>query len=124
MNTPKSLLKRIKAKKINVRINDKEISLIPELVVYVVPDFMGDQQHNITSAAEKGNEYAKLLLNNDNYHAHSSVATVLASMRLLARLSQIIRDDTEKRSSTGRSIDRKLMRKIEEKKMAQGQKMG
>lgn len=78
----------------------------------------------LTSAADKGNEYAKHLLNNDNYHAHSSVTTVLASMRLLARLSQIIRDDTEKRSSTGRSIDRKLMRKIEEKKMAQGQKMG
>lgn len=36
-----------KDKKINVKINDKEISLIPELVVYVVPDFMGDQQHNI-----------------------------------------------------------------------------
>lgn len=78
----------------------------------------------LTSAADKGNEYAKHLLNNDDYHSHSSVATVLASMRLLARLSQIIRDDTEKRSSTGRSIDRKLMRKIEEKKMAQGQKMG
>lgn len=50
--------------------------------------------------------------------------TVLASMRLLARLSQIIRDDAEKRNTSSRTIDRKLMRKIEEKKMAQGQKMG
>ena len=62
----------------------------------------------------------------DNYHpyTHSSSATVLASMRLLARLSQIIRDDAEKRNTNSRTIDRKLMRKIEEKKMAQGQKMG
>ena len=45
-------------------------------------------------------------------------------MRLLARLSQIIRDDAEKRNTNSRTIDRKLMRKIEEKKMAQGQKMG
>ena len=78
----------------------------------------------LTSAASKGNEYAQHLLDNYNAYSHSSSATVLASMRLLARLSQIIRDDAEKRDATGRAIDRKLMRKIEEKKMAQGQKMG
>lgn len=78
----------------------------------------------LTSAADKGNEYAQHLLDNYNSYSHSSSATVLASMRLLARLSQIIRDDAEKRNATGRAIDRKLMRKIEEKKMAQGQKMG
>ena len=81
----------------------------------------------LTSSASKGNEYAQHIL--DNYHpympyTHSSSATVLASMRLLARLSQIIRDDAEKRNTNSRTIDRKLMRKIEEKKMAQGQKMG
>ena len=78
----------------------------------------------LTSSASKGNEYAQHIL--DNYHPYtqSSSATVLASMRLLARLSQIIRDDAEKRNTNSRTIDRKLMRKIEEKKMAQGQKMG
>lgn len=78
----------------------------------------------LTSAASKGNEYAHHLLDNYRPYTHSSSATVLASMRLLARLSQIIRDDAEKRDNNSRAIDRKLMRKIEQKKQAQGQKMG
>lgn len=78
----------------------------------------------LTSSASKGNEYAQYILDNYHPYTHSSSATVLASMRLLARLSQIIRDDAEKRNTNSRTIDRKLMRKIEEKKMAQGQKMG
>ena len=78
----------------------------------------------LTSAANKGNEYAQHLLDNYRPYMHSSSATVLASMRLLARLSQIIRDDAEKRDNNNRAIDRKLMRKIEQKKLAQGQKMG
>lgn len=78
----------------------------------------------LTSAASKGNEYAQHLLDNYRPYTQSSSATVLASMRLLARLSQIIRDDAEKRDNNNRAIDRKLMRKIEQKKQAQGQKMG
>lgn len=78
----------------------------------------------LTSAASKGNEYAQHLLDNYRPYTQSSSATVLASMRLLARLSQIIRDDAEKRDTKGRAIDRKLMRKIEQKKQAQGLKMG
>lgn len=78
----------------------------------------------LTSAANKGNEYAQHLLDNYRPYMHSSSATALASMRLLARLSQIIRDDAEKRDNNNRAIDRKLMRKIEQKKQAQGQKMG
>lgn len=78
----------------------------------------------LTSSASKGNEYAQHILDNYHPYTHSSSATVLASMRLLARLSQIIRDDAEKRNTNSRTIDRKLMRKIGEKKMAQGQKMG
>lgn len=78
----------------------------------------------LSSAACKGNEYAQHLLDNYRPYVDSSSATVLASMRLLARLSQIIRDDAEKRDNNSRAIDRKLMRKIEQKKQAQGQKMG
>lgn len=78
----------------------------------------------LTSSASKGNEYAQHLLDNYRPYTHSTSATVLASMRLLARLSQIIRDDAEKRDNNSRAIDRKLMRKIEQKKQAQGQKMG
>lgn len=78
----------------------------------------------LTSSADKGNEYAQRIL--DSYHQYSpgNSATVLASLRLIARLSQIIREDADKRDKSGRTIDRKLMRKIEQKKMAQGQKMG
>lgn len=78
----------------------------------------------LSSSADKGNEYAQRLL--DNYHPQSqnNSATILASLRLLARLSQIIRDDADKRDKSGRTIDRKLMRKIEQKKEAHGQKMG
>ena len=78
----------------------------------------------LTSSANRGNEYAQRLLDNYHTNTHSNSATVLAALRLLARLSQIIREDADKRSETGRTIDRKLMRKIEEKKIAQGQKMG
>ena len=77
----------------------------------------------LTSSANKGNEYAQHLLNNYRPYTHSSSATVLASMRLLTQLSQIICDDAEKNADR-RAIDRKLMRKVQEKKMAQGQKMG
>ena len=78
----------------------------------------------LTSSANRGNEYAERLL--ENYHAHTpySSPTILASLRLLARLSQIIRDDADKRDKSGRAIDRKLARKIEQKKEAHGQKMG
>lgn len=77
----------------------------------------------LTSSASKGNDYAQRLLDNYQSHAHSNASTVLASLRLLVRLSQIIRDDADRRDKTGRAIDRKLMRKIQEKKLAQGQKL-
>ena len=77
----------------------------------------------LSSSADKGNQYAQQLLENYHPYTQNNSATILASLRLLARLSQIIRDDADKRDKTGRAIDRKLMRKIEQKKQAQGQKM-
>jgi TPR repeat protein len=78
----------------------------------------------LSSSADKGNPYAQQLLDNYQNHTHGSSAAVLASLRLLARLSQIIKEDADKRDKSGRAIDRKLMRIIEQKKAAQGQKMG
>ena len=78
----------------------------------------------LSSSANKGNPYAQQLLDNYQNHTQNSSATVLASLRLLARLSQIIKEDADKRDKSGRAIDRKLMRIIEQKKAAQGQKMG
>lgn len=77
----------------------------------------------LSSSADKGNQYAQQILENYHPYTQNNSATILASLRLLARLSQIIRDDADKRDKTGRAIDRKLMRKIEQKKQAQGQKM-
>lgn len=79
---------------------------------------------HLSSSANKGNPYAQQLLDNYQNNTHGSSATVLASLRLLARLSQIIKEDADKRDKSGRAIDRKLMRIIEQKKAAQGQKMG
>ena len=78
----------------------------------------------LSSSADKGNPYAQQLLDNYQNHTHGSSAAVLASLRFLARLSQIIKEDADKRDKSGRAIDRKLMRIIEQKKAAQGQKMG
>ena len=58
----------------------------------------------------------------EKYYPQSSLA--LSSMRLLARLSQIIQDDLKKHDDNKLHIDKKLQQKIEEKRQAQGQKMG
>ena len=47
----------------------------------------------------------------------------LSSLRLFARISQIIQDDIEKNDNINQHIEKKLQQKIEEKKIAQGQKM-
>lgn len=55
----------------------------------------------------------------------SPLSLGLASLRLAVRLSQIIADDIkEDEKDTSTHVDIKLRRKIEEKRMAQGQKMG
>lgn len=47
----------------------------------------------------------------------------LSSLRLFARISQIIQNDIEKNYNINQHIEKKLQQKIEEKKIAQGQKM-
>lgn len=48
--------------------------------------------------------------------------TVLASVRLFAHLSRIIQNDIDKNDRATGGVDRKLMKQIEQKKAAQGQK--
>ena len=71
-------------------------------------------------SAAQGNEYAQRILNN-----YGRTPIALASFRLMAHLAQIfqqnIREQEQKNSNI---IDRKLRQKIEEKKQAQGLKMG
>lgn len=77
----------------------------------------------LTASADQGNPYAKCVM--DNYHPtvhHAS--TALASLRLIARLSQIFRDNLKRDESGRQIIEKKLRQKIAEKMALHGQKMG
>ena len=77
----------------------------------------------VSKAAEHGNQYAAQLLvsmqNNRNWSA------ALGALRLAQTVSRIFQRRMEdERKSGGAHVDRKLRRKIEEKKQAQGLKSG
>ena len=72
-------------------------------------------------AAEHGNQYAAQLLHSIRVNGNWTAA--LASLRLLGHMARIIQNRLEdERKGKENSIDRKLRRKIEEKKQAHGLK--
>lgn len=77
----------------------------------------------LSSAAEHGNQYAEQLLHSIQSNRNWSAA--LGAIRLLHHLSRMIQSqlDDEKKGKAG-AIDRKLKRKIDEKKQAHGLKQG
>lgn len=77
----------------------------------------------LSSAAEHGNQYAEQLLHSIQSNRHWSAS--LGAIRLLHHLSRMIQNqlDDEKKGKAG-AIDRKLKRKIDEKKQAHGLKQG
>lgn len=77
----------------------------------------------LSSAAEHGNQYAEQLLHSIQSNRNWSAA--LGAIRLLHHLSRMIQNqlDDEKKGKAG-AIDRKLKRKIDEKKQAHGLKHG
>ena len=77
----------------------------------------------ITASAEHGNQYAAQLLHSIKFNRNRYAA--LGSLRLLGQISRIIQNRLEdKRKGKQYSVDRKLRRKIEEKKLAQGLHQG
>ncbi len=77
----------------------------------------------LVQAAEHGNQYAAQLLKSMQSNRNWSAA--LGSLRLLQAISRIFQRKMEdERRSGGAYVDRKLRRKIEEKKQAQGLKSG
>lgn len=72
-------------------------------------------------AAEHGNQYAAQLIHSIRVNGNWTAA--LASLRLLGHMARVIQNrlEDERRNRQG-GIDRKLRRKIEEKKQAQGLK--
>lgn len=77
----------------------------------------------LTASAAQGNEWAAKVL--QNYHSGYKPSSAFASLRLLAHLSQLLRDNI-RRDQEGQKLqtEKKLMQKIEEKKQAHGLKMG
>ena len=77
----------------------------------------------LSSAAEHGNPYAEQLLHSIRSNRNWSAS--LGAIRLLHHLSRMIQNqlDDEKREKAG-AIDRKLKRRIDEKKQAHGLKQG
>lgn len=74
-----------------------------------------------TLSAEQGNEYAQFFLDNMDRFQNPSVSLTVSKM--FHHMSKIFEDNVPLKSSgTGIKIDSKLMRKLREKKMAQGHK--
>ena len=77
----------------------------------------------LTSSAEHGNQYAAQLLH--SIHNNRNWSAALGTLRLLQQISRAIQNrlEDERRGKAG-AIDRKLKRKIDEKKQAHGLKQG
>ena len=71
-------------------------------------------------SAAQGNQYAQFFLERQNALHPPSV--MLAATRLLYHMSRIFEDHALPRSGAGLHVDRKLRRKIQEKKIAMGHK--
>ena len=71
-------------------------------------------------SAAQGNQYAQLFLERQNDLRPPSI--MLAATRLLYHMSRIFEDHSLPQSSAGLQVDRKLQRKIQEKKIAMGHK--
>lgn len=77
----------------------------------------------LTSSAEHGNPYAAQLLH--SLKANRNWSAALGTLRLLQQISRIIQNRLEdERKGKAGAIDRKLKRKIDEKKQAHGLKQG
>jgi hypothetical protein len=82
----------------------------------------------LSDSAAQGNVYAQKELDSyGSFKGSAGMNAALGSLRLLGRLSQIMKnrlDDEARRDGSAGLIDRKLRREIEEKKQAHGLRMG
>lgn len=77
----------------------------------------------LTAAAEQGNVYAARLLQSYYSGRLRSPSVGMASLRLLSQLARMFEDRLRKEDGQRAAIDRKLRRKMEEKKQLHGMKM-
>ena len=77
----------------------------------------------LTSAAEHGNPYAQQLL--QSIHSNRNWSAAMGSFRLLHHLARMLQNRLEdEQKEKASAIDRKLKRKIDEKKQAHGLRQG
>lgn len=77
--------------------------------------------HWLSQSAEQGNQYAQYLL--DHLEENRPPSAMLAVTRLLHHMSRIFRDNSVPKSRpSGIQIDRKRLKKLQEKRMALGHK--
>lgn len=86
-----------------------------------IPQDMEQALYWLNQAAEQGHPYAQILL--ERQDSSSLPSTILAVNSLLHSIGQIFRDNARTMDSTrGQHTDRKLRRRIQEKKIAMGHK--
>ena len=86
-----------------------------------IPQDMGQAVYWLTQAAEQGHAYAQILLERQN--SPSLPSAILAVNSLLHSIGRIFQDNARTMDSTqGQHTDRKLRRKIQEKKIVMGHK--
>lgn len=73
-----------------------------------------------TRSAEHGNQYAQFFV--DHWNEVRSPSSFIAATRLLHHMSRIFQDNTPPRRGGRIQLDKKLLRKLKEKKIAQGHK--
>ena len=84
-----------------------------------VPRDTDTAMYYLQLASEHGNQYAAQLIH--SIHVNGNRTAALASLRLLVHIARIIKNRIEDKRKGG-GTDRKLLKKIEEKKQAQGLK--
>lgn len=86
-----------------------------------------DAQKEITNNVQKEKSDATSKVTSHKSYVNNKVSVTsisLSSLRLFARISQIIQDDIERNDNINQHIEKKLQQKIVEKKIAQGQNIG
>jgi TPR repeat protein len=73
-----------------------------------------------TRSAEQGNQYAQFFV--DHWGEARSPSSFIAATRLLHHMSRIFQDNTPPRRGGRIQLDKKLLRKLKKKKIAQGHK--
>ncbi len=73
-----------------------------------------------TRSAEQGNQYAQFFV--DHWSEVRSPSSFIAATRLLHHMSRIFQDNTPPRRGGKIQLDKKLLRKLKQKKIAQGHK--